>query len=62
MKKVIIKFELDIPYSERAVLEAKFRKQYEEGLLIVPHYCCVTVIDDNEIPLFGGCEDGSNRD
>ena len=40
MKKVIvIKIRINLPYDERAVLEAKFRKQYEEGLIILPSYC-----------------------
>lgn len=52
MKKVIvIKIDIDIPYDERVMLEAKFRKGYEDGLLIIPHYCTgfVTEVDDTEV-------------
>ena len=52
MKKVIvIKIEANLPCNERAVLEAKFRKEYEDGLIILPHYCTgfVTEIDDTEV-------------
>ena len=52
MKKVIvIKIDIALPCDERAMLEAKFRKEYEDGLLILPHYCTgfVTEIDDTEV-------------
>lgn len=35
MKKVIvIKIDVDLPVEERAMLEAKFRKEYKDGLII----------------------------
>ena len=52
MKKVIvIKIDINLPSDERAKLEAKFRKEYEDGLIILPHYCTgfVTEIDDTEV-------------
>lgn len=52
MKKVIvIKIDINLPVEERAILEAKFRKGYEDGLIILPHYCTgfVTEIDDMEV-------------
>lgn len=52
MKKVIvIKFEVDVPYEERKILEDKFRRGFEEGLIILPHYCTgfVTEINDMEV-------------
>lgn len=52
MKKVIvIKIEVDLPADERAMLEAKFRKGYEDGLIILPQYCTgfVTEVDDMEV-------------
>jgi hypothetical protein len=35
-----------LPADERLVLEAKFRRDYENGLLIVPEYCSVCVVSD----------------
>lgn len=52
MKKVIvIKIDINLPSDERAMLEAKFRKGYEDGLIILPHYCTgfVTEVDDTEV-------------
>ena len=52
MKKVIvIKIDINLPYDKRAILEAKFRKGYEDGLIILPHYCTgfVTEVDDTEV-------------
>ena len=60
MKKVIIKFNIMLPADERLVLEAKFRRDYENGLLIVPEYCSVCVVGDEledlaaEPGFFGG--------
>lgn len=52
MKKVIvIKIDINLPSEEIAKLEAKFRKGYEDGLILLPHYCTgfVTEIDDTEV-------------
>ena len=52
MKKVIvIKIEVGLPADEMTKLEAKFRKQYEDGLIILPHYCTGfgIEIDDTEV-------------
>lgn len=52
MKKVIvIKIDVNLPPDEIAMLEAKFRKEYKDGLIILPHYCTgfVTEIDDTEV-------------
>lgn len=52
MKKVIvIKIDVKLPAEEIAMFEAKFRKEYKDGLIILPHYCTgfVTEIDDTEV-------------
>lgn len=46
MKKVIIQINTNINCEEMKKLEEKFRKEYQEGLLILPHFCMATVIDD----------------
>ena len=60
MKKVIvIKIDVDLPVDERGMLEAKFRREFKEGLIIIPHYCTgfVTEIDE-EVNMIGvGYED-----
>lgn len=52
MKRIIIKIEVDLPAEERAMLEAKFRKEYESGLMIIPHFCSALVVDEVEFPSF----------
>lgn len=52
MKKIIvIKIDVALPPDERAILEAKFKKGYEDGLIILPHYCTgfLTEIDNTEV-------------
>lgn len=52
MKKVIvIKVDVNLPAEDLNKLEAKFRKGYEEGLIMLPFYCTgfVTEIDDTEV-------------
>ena len=54
MKRVIvIKFDIVLSVEERAILEAKFRKEYEEGLIMLPDFCTgfVTEVDGTEVKL-----------
>ena len=54
MRKVlVIKIDINLPSIDRAALEAKFRKEYEDGLIILPFYCTgfVVEVDDTEVEL-----------
>lgn len=61
MKKVIvIKIDIELPVDERSLLEAKFRREFKDGLIILPHYCTgfVTEIDEDETHLY---QEGENK-
>ena len=51
MKKVIvIKMDIELSAEDRCLLEAKFRREYKDGLIILPNYCTgfVTEVDEDE--------------
>ena len=52
MKKVIIIIGIKLNKNEMASLEAKFRKDYQDGFLFLPYYCQATVIDTDVEPDF----------
>lgn len=49
MRKLIIKYKIDLPYEERQMLEKKLKKEWNEGLMFVPEFCDVFVTNENEM-------------
>lgn len=47
MRKVLIRVDMNIPEEELAELEKKLKKDFENGLVIIPWYCSGYVIGDD---------------
>ena len=60
MKKVIvIKIDSMLTAEQNGQLEAKFRREFKDGLMILPHYCTgfVTELDEEVNEMRVECED-----
>ena len=52
MKKlIVIKMDIELSAEHRCMLEAKFRREFKDGLMILPHYCTGFVTEIDEVHL-----------